>query len=363
MKKPSKFLAQVLLVLLAFGTITYFQACDDMSTTPQSSMVIKNIEGPQNMVCGGFNWVVQFILKINSPKGGYFVQEITIKRTINKECPTEYKDIDVTYYEAWPVNAGKTITTYAEGGDVRDDTYFMSSMPQSEGTTDYTGTVKFFEDITLPADFKANNPGTYAGILPSTKIKPAFWNATNALNHDLDSYWDCCGDSSHTLITTPDFTKVTKPAKNPKGGKFFDQVESVKAWTDTSGYSENDNYALLESAAQIVAMTDSEIITGVNDYSEYYAGYIPEMSKLYLILRYVYNVSDAVAENDALSFGGWIIPTEEISGSTYNMMWPLGWNELNMIVVDHTFMGYIGAKYDAPGELSYFMESFTKREL
>ncbi len=363
MKKQAKFLPQVLLLLFAIGLISYFQACDDMSTTPESSMVIKNIEGPENMVCGGFNWVVQFILKINSPKGGYFVQEVKIQRTISEECPTEYNDIDITYYEAWQVNAGKTITTYAEGGDVRDDTYYMSSMTQSEGNTDFTGTVKFFENITLPADFEANNPSTYAGILLSTKTKPAFWNATNALDHDLDSDWDCCGDSSHILITTPDFGKITKPAKAPKGGKFFDQVETVKAWTDTSGYNENDNYVLMESATQIIGMTDAEIITGVNDYAEYYAGYLPEMSKLYLVLRYVFDVSDAVAEVDAMSFGGWILPIEEMSGSTYNMMWPLGWNEINMLIVDHPFIGYMGVEYDAPSELTYFMENFTKREL
>ena len=362
MKKKTKLLSQVLCILLAIGIISYFQACDDMSTTPQSSMVIKNIEGPQNMVCGGFNWVVQFILKIKSPKGGYFVQEIKIKRTINEECPTEYDDIDITYYEAWQVNAGKTITTYAEGGDVKDDTYFMSSMPQSEGNTDYTGKVKFFENLILPADFKANNPKTYAGILPSTKTKPAFWNATNALDHDLDSDWDCCGDSSHTLITTPDFGKIAKQPKTPIGGKFIEQVETVKAWTDTSGYSENDNYALMESAAQIVAMTDTEIITGVNEYSEYYDGYIPEMSKLHLVLRYVYDVPDEVAIDDAFTYGGWIRPVEEVSGSTYNMMWPLGFDEFNMPVVAHPFMGYMGAEYDAPGELAYFMENFTKRE-
>lgn len=363
MKKKSKLLPQVLLVLLTISLITYFQGCDDMSTTPKSSMVIKNIEGPTNLVCGGYKWAVQFILKIASPKGGYFVQEVTIKRKINKECPTEYKDIDITYYEAWPVNAGKTNTTYAGLGFTHDDVFMMPSMPQSEGNTDMTGTIKFFENITLPADFKERNPQTYAGILASSKTKPAFWDATDALDHDLDSDWDCCDDSSHTLLTTPDFAKVTKPAKTPKGGLFFDQVESVKAWTDGTEYSENDNYALLESATQIVAMTDAEIITGVADYSEYYAGYLPEMSKLYLILRYVYDVPDEVAIDDAFTYGGWMRPIEEISGSTYNMMWPLGWNETNMIVVDHTFMGYMGAKYDAPGELANFMENFSRREL
>ncbi|PLX11551.1 MAG: hypothetical protein C0598_07910 [Marinilabiliales bacterium] len=343
--------------------MTYFQSCDDISTNPKSDMVIKNIEGPTNLDCGGYKWAVQFILKFASPKGGYFVQEVRIRRTISKECPNEYKDFDITYYEAWKVNEGKTITATAEAGFTDDDTYMMPSMYQSEGSSDFTGIVKFFENITLPDDFQIRNPQTFAGILPSTRKKPDFWDATDALDHDLDSDWDCCDTSTHILLTTPDFSKVSKGEKTPLGGKFFEQVESVKAWTDESGYSENDNYTLLESASQVASLTDDEIITGVADYSEYYAGYIPEMSKLYLILRYVYDVPNNLPMENAYSYGGWIHPNEVISNSAYDLMWPLGWNEMNMIVVDHEFMGYIGAGYDAIGELSYFMENFDKREL
>jgi len=363
MKKLTKPLQLLLLLVFSITLISYFQSCDDISTNPKSDMVIKNIEGPTNLDCGGYKWAVQFILKFASPKGGYFVQEVRIRRTISKECPNEYKDFDITYYEAWKVNEGKTITATAEAGFTDDDTYMMPSMYQSEGSSDFTGIVKFFENITLPDDFQIRNPQTFAGILPSTRKKPDFWDATDALDHDLDSDWDCCDTSTHILLTTPDFSKVSKGEKTPLGGKFFEQVESVKAWTDESGYSENDNYTLLESASQVASLTDDEIITGVADYSEYYAGYIPEMSKLYLILRYVYDVPNNLPMENAYSYGGWIHPNEVISNSAYDLMWPLGWNEMNMIVVDHEFMGYIGAGYDAIGELSYFMENFDKREL
>ncbi len=363
MKKTSKLLPHVLLILFAIGTVTYFQGCDDLSTTPQSNVVIKNIKGPTNLECGEYKWAVQFILKFPSPKGGYFVQEIRMKRTINKECPNKYKDFDITYYEAWEVAEGKTITRSADAGLTDDDTFWMKSLPKSEGTMDVTATINFFENITLPPDFEFGNPKTFAHTLPSTRTKPSWWDATGGLEHNLNSSWDCCDDSSHTLLTTPDFSKITKQPKTPIGGVFIGKVETVKAWTDTYGYSENDNYTLMESAAQIVTMTDAEIITGVNDYTEYYAGYIPEMSKLYLVLRYVYDVPDEMVIEDAFTYGGWVRPIEEISGSTYNMMWPLGFNEFSMPVVDHPFMGYMGAEYDAPGELAYFMENFTRREL
>lgn len=361
MKKP--FIYPILFLLGAFfiGMTTHFMGCDVLSTSPTATMSIKNIQGPLKKPCGGFSWTVQFLLKSPSAKGGYFVQKISIQRTIEKKCPKQYNDLDVTYYEAWPVSAGKTVTTYADKGDVNDDTFFNPSMTQSEGNSNFSAQVKFFENITLPADFKANNRQTFAGILPSTKSKPAFWDAADALDHKLVSTWDCCDDSAHTLVVTPDFSKLIKPAKNPKGGKFFEQLEGLKAWTDPEGYDENDQYMLLESAMQIAQMTDAELVAGVTDYAAYYLAYVDELSKLYVMLRYVMDVPENLAEADALSFGGWIISAEEISGGTVNMLWPLAWDG-NMLKLSHPFEGYVGAGYDAVGELAYFMEHFNRRE-
>ncbi|MFH1160741.1 MAG: hypothetical protein V1733_07320 [bacterium] len=94
-----------------------------------------NVKGPTKYACGGYIWEVKFSLAKPSPKGGYIIQEISTKRKATINCPKVYKDIDITFYEAWKVNAGKSVSYYIQ-----------------------------------------NNPKTLAGELPSTLTKPAGWD-------------------------------------------------------------------------------------------------------------------------------------------------------------------------------------------
>ncbi len=368
MKTRTTILPLIVKVLAVFLTLSFSSCCKNVP-----KMKINNIEGPTKEDCGGFKWVVQLELEKNSPKGGWFVQELTIKRSIDKKCPSDCDAEDITYYEAWKVNAGKKVTTYAQGGDKEDDTYQLPNCPGTEGSSSYKGKVRFFENLTLPADFKANNPKTYAGILPSTTKKPKFWKAKCALDHNLDSKWNCCEDpKKHDLTTVPDMSKKEKEKKKPGGGKIFQLLGEAKAWTHGDGYSDNDNVYMLNVARVLIQSSQSEdpieqldIKESLATYTDHYRGDLDELSKVYILLRFLYDVPNSTPIENAKVFGGWMKPSEMIQGETFDMLWPVAnvqskTGPMVPKVVD-TFKGYTGVGYDAMGEYDYFNENFSLR--
>jgi hypothetical protein len=118
----------------------------------------------------------------------------------------------------------------------------------------------------------------------------------------------------------------------------------------------DDNYVLLQNVMALSHLSDNEIITGVNDYASYYTGDLDAMSRLFVVLRVLYNVPDSVHISNAKSFGGWIRPASDLTGQYYHLLWPLGWDiDLPAPIVMNAYMGYVGAPYDPVGELQFFM--------
>lgn len=334
-------------------------------------MKLTNIEGPTKGTCGQFKWVVQLELDKASPKGGYFVQEIVFKKKVDKKCPRNCSEVDKTYYEAWKVNAGKKVTTYAEGGDKKDDTYSVGSCPETEGHSSIKGKIRFFEDLTLPATFKANNPKTpQAGILLATDVKPKFWKAKCTLRHEAKSKWDCCDANTHDFSTVPNMTKKDKNPKPPgSGGKLFELLPNAKAWTDASGYGREDNQYMLEVAQTLLTVDTlstkpklQELMDEVSNYGSYYQDDLDELSKVYVLLRFLFDVPPSHDINDASVYGGWIRPDDADTEETYNLLWPVSVED-NQPQVTESFIGYLGAGYDFAGEFDYFAERFSLRNL
>jgi len=91
----------------------------------------KTVSGPTAGTCGGFKWVVQWELDKKTTKGGWVVQKVELPYDV-KDCsdkpvdPKKVGGLQPSWYpvwEAWPINKDQRVTTYAEGGDVEDDTY------------------------------------------------------------------------------------------------------------------------------------------------------------------------------------------------------------------------------------------------
>ena len=158
--------------------------------------------------CGSFRWVVQWELDKVTTKGGWVVQKVELSNAV-KDCDGKPIDLEkmnglkpswYPLWEAWQINAGQKVTTYAETGDTKDDTYGSSYGATSKGSLTVKGTPEFYEGLSLPGDFKVTNKAP-TWILPSTHTAPTLTGGTGAISHNLTATWDCCGADKKTKVT------------------------------------------------------------------------------------------------------------------------------------------------------------------
>lgn len=175
----------------------------------------KTVSSPTARDCGGFKWVVQWELDKKTTKGGWVVQKVELPYNV-KDCgdkavdPTKAGGLQPSWYplwEAWPIHKDQQVTTYAEGGDVEDDTYATNSPgSNTKGAVTLKGTAEFYDGLTLPSSFKVTNKAP-AWILPATNSAPTLGGGTGAISHDLKATWDCCSkDKTATKATTVETT-------------------------------------------------------------------------------------------------------------------------------------------------------------
>jgi hypothetical protein len=177
------------------------------ATTTTQSLSKKNTKGPTAGNCGEYSWIIQWELdKPAGASGGFVVQTFNRQYDV-KKCNNDVKDNSkYTYQEAWPINAGKKVSKWAETGDLNDDEYAdASSGKGSKGTIATTGVAAYYDGLTLPSDFKENNKDTLARILPSTTTIHNFPDGSSPVQHDLTAEWDCCPDKTEKTK----FTKQT----------------------------------------------------------------------------------------------------------------------------------------------------------
>jgi hypothetical protein len=170
----------------------------------------KTVKGPSSRDCGGFSWVVQWELDKVTSKGGWVVQKVELPYDV-KDCggkavdPAKVGGLQPSWYplwEAWKINKGQKVTTYAEGGDVEDDTYGSTRTgTDTKGSTTVKGTAEFYDGLTLPSTFKVTSAAP-TWILPATKSAPTLSGGTGGISHDLKATWDCCGADKTTKIAT-----------------------------------------------------------------------------------------------------------------------------------------------------------------
>jgi hypothetical protein len=175
------------------------------ATPPKLSY--KTVNPATGADCGGFSWTVQWLLDKPSPLGGWVVQRVDVARDV-KDCagkPVATGGIDPSWYplwEAWQIHKGQKVTTYAEGGDLDDDSYGQGPIPSTKGSYTVTGSAQFYEGLTLPADFKVTNKAP-TWILPTTKAAPTLAGGTGSIPHVLTAAWDCCGGASKATKVKP----------------------------------------------------------------------------------------------------------------------------------------------------------------
>lgn len=335
---------------------------------------ITTLTGPSQTQCGGFNWKVAFDLDEPSPKGGYIVQEVDVNLD-RKNCDgtPHVSNYKTHFFEAWKVNPGQDVSIYREVNPLDyDDKYQSPDLPNTKGAIIVNSKLKFFEDATLPPDMIPNNkPATPAGILPSSTGTPPFWDPSEAANHNLSISWNCCDLPYHSeFMREPLSSAVGSPRPSADGeetnrftraGIVLTQIESIPAWTNQP-YGRIETDKLSAAIRGVKEFSDSDIRTGIIGFMDIHrndSNQEESWSKVYLLLRALFNVPASADGADAKTFGGWLgVPTLE---EGYNLLWPLTVNERGRIAVTGQFAGYLGRPYDAVGELQFFSKQFGRR--
>lgn len=334
------------------------------------NLTIETVSGPDKEDCGGFKWRVKFTLNNASAKGGWIIQKLTYDQVVIK-CPdVPFINKKITYWEAWRVSPGaKGDSERLAGKYTYDDQFSSPNFPDTKGTTTITGNVKFFEGLELPANFKRGNDSTYAGGLPATTGKPDFWTEDNTAEHNLTYGWNCCDAGGiHLLTTTPSQPRVVEnvipdTSRLDYTGKL---IYRVRAWDYVT--IPTTSLDLVNTARQVQNTTTPATLRNVLvNYENVFAGtsdYVAQMSKVYLMLRVMYQLPQEMNSSNARTFGGWI-HLNIGTGNSYNMSWPVsatqspsGWQ-----VGIANYMGFVGRGYNAAAELDYFNSNFPKRNL
>jgi hypothetical protein len=176
--------------------------------SPPTDHRIVNVDGPTARQCGGFSWKVNFRLNRPSIAGGYFIQEIRVRRRATDCDGTTLPEHSIMqhYWEAWRVQPGAREDELVANGtyDYADLYQLDSPGLNTKGTARYSGNVAFYEGLTLPASFVANNPATLAHDLPSTAVDPHLPAGTVSHRHNISASWNCCPASSGAAATPSD---------------------------------------------------------------------------------------------------------------------------------------------------------------
>ena len=175
-------------------------------TKAPTAMSIANVSGPTAAKCGAFSWKVNFKLPSASPAGGYFIQNLQIARS-GTDCAgvaNAAAALKYHYWEAWRVRAGGVQDELVADGtfDFADEFALDKQGADTKGKFSYTGSVAFYEGLTLPASFIPKNPATIAGDLPSTTTAPKLSGGTPAKTHSLSGTWECCPKETATVISS-----------------------------------------------------------------------------------------------------------------------------------------------------------------
>ncbi|MEZ4311267.1 MAG: hypothetical protein R3F14_24765 [Polyangiaceae bacterium] len=169
---------------------------------PTQNPTITSVRPVVDGGCGKYEWRVFYNLDKPTCKGGWIIQEVTFVIKAGPAGKPLKNMLNLHYWEAWKVSPGKTIPDSRATYGYDDMFAVLVSFPGTYGVTEEHGKVRFFEDLTLPSDFKPNNPKTpAAGVLHATTKKPSFWNGRGSY-HDLVDSWNCTAGHNHATIET-----------------------------------------------------------------------------------------------------------------------------------------------------------------
>jgi hypothetical protein len=321
------------------------------------------LDAPQKTSdCGGARSRVKWSVE---GKSGWIIQHVVWNKN-RKDCSgRKLEPIGFTgeYWEAWKVTAGKVMIGDTDQEHQSDTFQIADQGNATKGDAKIIGEVKFIEnyDLRMPPWEKDRVPS--AGALPTTSKAPPKWNIDNTEPHTLESKWVCCEDKAENKVTgapmpeeKKENTKTPSPVKN-----VLKSLRSMPAWSELRADDRQGRQAL-EHIVQSLVKTKLDVIrSGMELYiqlSREAPGQfdIPEMSRLFVLNRFLFDVPAEAPLGSIRLFGGWdgIV----VRPGVISPLWP--WRVVRgRKQLVGVFSGYAGDEYLALQEFDYFRERFA----
>jgi hypothetical protein len=145
-----------------------------------ASFSYKNISGPTNLGCGGFDWRVQWEVENQMPREFGFVVQRIRAHLQNTPCqsPNSQAPQIITYWEAWPVKDDTVYQNLSRASHTYDK-FSVEPAPNHYGINGVEGHAKYIPNYREPASWGASVD--QAGDLLSTTSEPAGWSDVGAI--------------------------------------------------------------------------------------------------------------------------------------------------------------------------------------
>lgn len=166
-------------------------------STKQNPKVSNLYGGAKDSGNGAVSLMVEFVLPEPAGADGWIVQQVDhsydIRMPDGSIASRKIQGARPTYWEAWPVKEGETKTSNrgdpTAEGYTYDDSFDQPDRKGTKGSFKVHAVVKFYELPALPWVFIKQNPATRAEDLPSSAIKPYFWDGSGTIR-DFEANWD-----------------------------------------------------------------------------------------------------------------------------------------------------------------------------
>jgi hypothetical protein len=149
----------------------------------------------------------------------------------------------------------------------------------------------------------------------------------------------------------------------PRIEALINVIAAIPPWT-AGRYDEVKTRALREAATQLASASLEELRGAVETYAQRHRlsdDATEKLSRLYLLLRVVFDVPCSIARQQAKVFGGWNHPSVGSDDPSFRLSWPIEVDQDGRLAVVGVYRSYRGRPYDAAGEFQYFAENFELR--
>ncbi|GAB1857167.1 hypothetical protein MHTCC0001_20030 [Flavobacteriaceae bacterium MHTCC 0001] len=142
---------------------------------------------------------------------------------------------------------------------------------------------------------------------------------------------------------------------------------NLKAWSSAHQFSKED-WSAYTKVARVIQKTDTEIVKRalsyfMGNFSEFDSeGGVEPESKLFILMRIVFDIPQNVLADNYRSYKGWINWPEVKGGDLLNLGWPVFWQDGKPSLIA-LYNGSQGLPYAAVEEYNYFLNHYAFRVL